>query len=477
MAKPFINEDFMLTNEVAKKLYKEYAEQQPIFDFHCHLSPKEIAENKRYDNISEVWLHGDHYKWRMMRTLGIDEEYITGEADDKSKFEAWAKTVPHTVGNPLYHWTHLELKRYFGIDTLLNENTSEEIWKEVNSQLQKEELSVRGILKQSNVKVICTTDDPADDLRYHKMIKEDKEMETKVLPAFRPDKALELTRAEFTDYIRRLGTASGFKIDSYDQLLEALNQRAVYFHEQGCRISDHGIEVIPFEECTKEEASEIFEKAIRNGSITPEEERKYKTFTLLYLGRLYASLNWVMQIHVGALRNNNERMFERLGPDTGFDSIHEFELAKPLNRFMNALDKNDELPKMIIYSLNPVHNKIIASAIGNFQSAGVKGKLQLGSGWWYNDQKDGMIRQMTDLGNIGMLSSFVGMLTDSRSFLSFTRHEYFRRILCNMLGSWVEQGELPEDYDLLGSIVEDVSFYNAAHYFGIDAREEHLTEL
>lgn len=464
---PFIHDDFMLNSKAAKTLYHDYAESIPIYDFHCHLSPKEIAENKKFTNISEIWLHGDHYKWRAMRSLGIDEDFVTGNASDEEKFKAWAKSVPFTVGNPLYHWTHLELKRYFGIDRLLNEETSAEVWNDCNALLQSNELTTQSIIAKSNVKVICTTDDPVDDLVYHKQVQENESIKTKVLPAFRPDKALEINRPEFSQYIEKLSSASDREIHSFDNLLQALEGRMHYFHDIGCRVSDHGIQTLPFSPCTIKEASSIFEKGVNGQKVSLEEENKYKTHLLLFLGRKYSELGWVMQIHVGAIRNNNLRMFEKLGADTGYDSIHDFHLSAALNGFFNELDKENELPKTIIYSLNPNHNYTIATALGNFQSGAAKGKMQLGSGWWYNDQKDGMIKQMSDLANIGLLSTFVGMLTDSRSFLSYTRHEYFRRILCDLIGGWVERGEVPHDYKLLGQIVQDISYNNASNYFDI----------
>ncbi|WP_088102805.1 glucuronate isomerase [Halalkalibacter urbisdiaboli] len=465
--KSIIHEDFVLNSEAAKILYHEYAKDMPIFDYHCHLSPKEIAENRAFKNISEIWLHGDHYKWRAMRTLGIDESLITGDADDKTKFQQWAKVVPHTIGNPLYHWTHLELKRYFDVDVIFNEESSEAIWNQCNELLQQDDYTTQKIIERSNVNVICTTDDPVDTLEHHQAIKENTTFETKVLPAFRPDKAYEVQKPEFPEYVAKLAQAASMEINTYDDLLKAIEARANYFHEVGCRISDHGIETIPNEPCTQEEAAAIFAKAMSGQSITKKEEEQYKTATLLFLGRLYHSLNWAMQIHVGAIRNNNKRRFETLGPDTGFDSILDFELARPLNAFLSQLDQDNELPKTILYNLNPVHNYVIGTAIGNFQASGVKGKIQFGSGWWFNDQKDGMIRQMTDLANLGLLSSFVGMLTDSRSFLSYTRHEYFRRILCDIVGGWVESGEAPRDYKLLGSMIQDICYHNADNYFEI----------
>ncbi|MFN7249326.1 MAG: glucuronate isomerase [Anaerobacillus sp.] len=465
--KPFIDDNFILPNESAQILYHEHAKHMPIYDYHCHLSPKEIAENKSFKNITEIWLYGDHYKWRAMRSLGIPEELISGNGEDYDKFKSWAKAVPHTIGNPLYHWTHLELKRYFDTDLLLSEKTADEIWEHTNELLQSPQFSTKKIIENSNVKVICTTDDPTDDLQYHHAIKDDKQFQTKVLPTFRPDKAVELTRPDFNDYIEKLSSVTEIEISSYEHLLAAIDNRAHYFHEAGCRLSDHGIQTLPYEPCTFEEAANIFLKARQGLTVTEQEEMKYKTYTLLFLGRLYASLGWTMQLHIGAIRNNNERMFAKLGPDTGFDSIHDFSLARQLNGFLNELDKTNELPKMIIYTLNPIHNYVIATACGNFQSGAGKGKIQFGSGWWFVDQKEGMLQQMTDLANLGLLSTFVGMLTDSRSFLSYTRHEYFRRVLCQLVGGWVEKGEAPADYELLGSMIKDICYNNANSYFQI----------
>ncbi len=465
--KPFITEDFMLQTEAAKILYHEYAKDMPIYDYHCHLSPKEIAENKTFKNITEIWLYGDHYKWRAMRSLGISEEFISGNGSDYDKFKEWSKAVPYTIGNPLYHWTHLELKRYFQTDLLLNEQTSDEVWNHCNELLQSEDFTVQKIIEKSMVNVICTTDDPTDDLQYHKLIKENASFQTKVLPTFRPDKAVEITRPDFNTYVNKLAEVSNVDILTYQDLLSAIEDRAQYFHELGCRISDHGIQTLPFEPCTLEEASTIFAKARNGETVSHEEEMKYKTHTLLFLGRLYNSLGWAMQLHIGAIRNNNQRMFSKLGPDTGFDSVHDYSLAKQLNGFFNELDKDNQLPKTIIYSLNPVHNYVIATACGNFQSGQGKGKMQFGSGWWFQDQKEGMLNQMTDLANLGLLSTFIGMLTDSRSFLSYTRHEYFRRILCQLVGGWVENGEAPADYKLLGSIIQDICYNNANNYFEI----------
>ncbi|RKL68161.1 glucuronate isomerase [Salipaludibacillus neizhouensis] len=473
MTKPFIHDDFMLQNEVGKKLYHEYAKDMPIFDFHCHLSPKEISENHQFSNISEIWLHGDHYKWRAMRTVGVPEDIVTGrEATDEEKFAAWAKTVPYTIGNPLYHWTHLELKSYFGIEDLLNEDTSKQIWTEANKQLQGTELTTHSILKRSNVKGICTTDDPIDDLRYHKQIAENPAIDTKVLPTFRPDKAIEIQQPGFNDYITKLAAAAEMEIATYDDVLTALEKRMNAFDEVGCVVSDHGIQTLPFAPATKEEAATIFKKKLSQEELSHEEVEKYRTYTMTFLGKQYSQRQWVMQLHLGAIRNNNQRMFEKLGPDTGFDSMYDYDMAGSLNGFFNELDQTDDLPKTIVYNLNPIHNEVIATAIGNFQSSGVKGKIQFGSGWWFNDQKTGMVKQMTDLANHGLLSLFVGMLTDSRSFLSYTRHEYFRRILCNLIGEWVELGEVPEDYSLLGNMVQDICFHNANEFFGVGLQHQ-----
>lgn len=463
-----IEEDFLLQNESAKVLYHEYSKSMPIIDYHCHLSPKEIAENKSFDNISELWLAGDHYKWRAMRYFGIEEDYITGKASNYEKFQAWAKVLPYSIGNPLYHWSQLELKRYFQIDTALNEDTCDEIWNICNEKLKHKEYTAQGFIAKSNVEMIGTTDDPLDDLEYHSMIKENSEIKTKVLPSFRPDSLLEINQESFLSYIRNLGKKTNTSITDYEIFLKAIRKRIDYFHQKGCRIADHGLEELPYEECTLGEVSRIFLAKLEGATISKQEEIKFKTYTFLYLGQLYSSLGWVMQLHIGAKRNNNNRMFQSLGANTGYDSINDFTLARPLNQFLNSLDKDNQLPKTILYSLNPNHGPIIASAAGNFQAAGVKGKIQSGAAWWFNDHKDGMRNQMKDLANIGILSTFIGMLTDSRSFLSYTRHEYFRRILCNLLGNWIENGEVPKDYDFIGKLVQDISYFNAKNYFEIN---------
>lgn len=466
--KPFMDENFILNNETAQTLYHHYAKEMPIYDYHCHLNPKEIAENKRYRNITEIWLGGDHYKWRAMRSNGVPEKYITGDAPDKEKFLKWAETMPQCIGNPLYHWTHLELKRYFGIDKLLSPETAEEIWEACNAKLQQDEFTARSLILRSNVKVICTTDDPADTLEYHQAIANDPSFTVKVLPAFRPDKSFNIEKDGFREWLNKLGEVTNTTITDFEALKTALTQRLEFFHQTGCRISDHALDPIYYKEGSDAEASAILKKALNGGELSEIEIQKYKTSVLVFLGKEYARLGWVMQLHLGTIRNNNQRMMKLLGPDTGFDAIADYTIAEPLTKFLSALDENDQLPKTILYCLNPRDNELLGTIMGCFQGGGIPGKIQFGSGWWFNDQKDGMIRQMIALSNLGLLSRFVGMLTDSRSFLSYTRHEYFRRILCNLIGEWVEAGEAPNDLNLLGKIVQDISFNNAKNYFGIE---------
>jgi len=466
--KPFLNEDFLLSNETAVKLYHEYAARQPIIDYHCHLSQSDILENRSYENLTQVWLYGDHYKWRAMRANGVEEKYVTGGegVSDYDRFLAWAKTVPATIGNPLYHWSHLELRRYFGIEELLNEKNAPIIWEKANAKLrQPEGFRVRDFIVRSGVEVICTTDDPADTLEDHLRIRELPDFDVKVLPSYRPDKALEIARATFLPWIGRLESVIGSKVEGYEDLLSALEARAEFFHEVGCRVSDHALDVVAFAEATKEEAAAVFAKARAGETISLEEERKYKTFTMLFLGRIYNRLGWTMQLHMNASRNNNSRMFAKLGPDTGYDSIGDSNVGAALVPLFDAWEREGELPRTIVYSLNPTHLYVLGSAIGSFQGGGIPGKMQLGSAWWFNDTKDGMLEQLRALANLGVLGRFVGMLTDSRSFLSYTRHEYFRRILCNLLGEWAENGEAPLDMDLLGGLVQDISYRNAKEYF------------
>ncbi len=463
----FITEDFLLETEPAKKLYHEYAKDLPIIDYHCHLTPDQIAEDTKFDNLTQMWLYGDHYKWRAMRTCGVDEKYITGDADDWEKFKAWAETVPKTLRNPLYHWTHLELKRPFGIsDRLLNGDTAEDIWNECNEKLAADEFSTNGIINQMNVEVICTTDDPTDSLEHHQKIRRDSSYKVKVYPTFRPDKGMAVDQPEiFTKWVEKLSEVTDIQIDNLADFLTAIRKRHDYFAALGCRLSDHGIEEIYADDYTGKEVETIFQKVMSGKSITNEEIRKFKSAMLYEFGVMDHEKGWVQQYHIGALRNTNTRMYNKLGPDTGFDSIGDFEMARPMAKFFDSLDKDNKLTKTIIYNLNPRDNELIATMIGNFQDGSVPGKMQFGSGWWFLDQKDGIEKQLETLSNMGCLSQFVGMLTDSRSFLSFPRHEYFRRVLCNVLGGEMERGVLPGDFELVGGLVKDVSYYNATRYF------------
>ena len=448
----FINDNFMLKTEAARKLYAA-VKDLPIIDYHCHLSPKMIAEDYKFRNAFDLFLGGDHYKWRQMRTNGIDEEYITGGADEYEKFKAFARTMPYLIGNPLYHWTHLELKRYFDIDETLSEDSCERLWNKVNECLAKPEYSARNLIKRSNVEIICTTDDPADTLEYHAAL---KNFSTKILPTFRPDKAVEIGKETFLPYIKAIG------ISSYDQLEKWIVERISYFDSFGCRLSDHALEYVPF---AIGDARAAFDKKLAGEELTAEEIDAFKTAILKVCAREYTRLGWTMQLHIGALRNNNRRMYEKLGADTGFDSINDLCIAEKLSAFLDNLEYDDCLPKTILYTLNPKDNYVLGTMLGNFQKAPTVGKIQFGSGWWFNDQRDGMEAQMRALGNLGMLSRFVGMLTDSRSFVSYPRHEYFRRIMCNLIGGWVEDGEYPADYDTLTKIVQGIAYYNAKNYF------------
>lgn len=462
-----MNENFLLSNETAINLYNNYAKDMPIIDYHCHLNPKEIFENKKFKNITEVWLYGDHYKWRAMRSNGIDEKYITGDAEDYEKFMAWAKTLPMAIGNPLYHWTHLELQRYFGVYEILNEKTAPYIWNKVNKMLNDEGFGARDLIIKSNVKALCTTDDPTDSLEYHLKLKKDKDFNVKVLPTLRPDKGLQINIGGFIPWIEKLSKVSEKNIESYDDFLEALESRVRFFHSVGCRISDHGLDSITYAEASKEEITNIFSRALKGESLNSEEVSKYKTYTLQFLGRLYSQLGWTMQLHIGATRNNNTKMFRKIGADTGFDSINDEKVAYSLSKFLDSLEVDNYLPKTILYTLNPKDNYVLSTMIGNFQGTEIPGKIQFGAAWWFLDNKEGMVEQMKVLANTGLLGRFVGMLTDSRSFLSYTRHEYFRRILCNLLGEWVENGEVPEDMELLGDIIKGICYNNARDYFAI----------
>ncbi|GHA74822.1 glucuronate isomerase [Pontibacter akesuensis] len=462
----FLDDNFLLQTETAQQLYHAHAKHMPIIDYHCHLSPKDIAEDRRFKNLTEIWLEGDHYKWRAMRTNGIPEKYCTGDADDYAKFEKWAQTVPYTVRNPLYHWTHMELKKPFGIEKILKPETAREIYDDCTAMLQTNAFSVRGILQKMNVEIICTTDDPIDSLEYHQKIKADN-FGVQVLPTFRADKAMAIELPEvFLPYLQKLEEASGVSIGTFQQLLDALKQRHDFFHELGGRLSDHGLETIYAEEYTEAEVKAIFEKALNKQQLSQEEVLKFKSAMLVELALLDHAKGWTQQFHLGALRNNNTRMMRELGPDTGFDSIGDFDVARPLSRFMDKLDNSDQLAKTILYNLNPSQNELYATMIGNFNDGSTPGKIQFGSAWWFLDQKDGMEKQMNALSNMGLLSRFVGMLTDSRSFLSYPRHEYFRRILCNLIGNDVESGELPaSEMEWYGQMVENICYNNAKNYF------------
>jgi glucuronate isomerase len=466
--KKFMDENFLLQTETAQKLYHQHAAKMPIFDYHCHIPPNEIAEDKQFENMAQIWLYGDHYKWRAMRANGVDERFCTGDASDWEKFEKWAETVPNTLRNPLYHWTHLELQRFFGIDKLLNPSTAKEIWDECNAKLQTPEYSVKNIIRMANVHTICTTDDPVDSLEYHRQIKESG-FEVSVLPAWRPDKAMAVENTEtFNQYVDKLAEVSGISIDSFTSFMDVIENRHRFFHENGCRLSDHGLETAIAEKYTEKEIRDIFEKIRGGNDLTFEEIQKFKSCMLYEFGIMDHSRGWTQQFHLGALRNNSTRLFKQLGPDTGLDSIGDFEVARPLSKFLDKLDMENKLAKTILYNLNPRDNELIATMIGNFQDGSVPGKMQFGSGWWFLDQKDGMEKQMNVLSNLGLLSRFVGMLTDSRSFLSYPRHEYFRRTLCNLIGNDVENGEIPNDMELLGQMVENICFNNAKAYFNFE---------
>jgi len=463
--KTFMDKDFLLSNPTAAKLYHEYAEVTPILDYHCHINPKEIAEDRKFDNITQVWLGGDHYKWRFMRSCGVDEKYITGDASDKEKFLKWAEVLGKAIGNPLYHWSHLELQRYFDFHKPLNKSTAEEAWEVCNKALASDDMSARNIIRRSNVTLLCTTDDPVDDLQYHKAIAEDETFDVQVLPAWRPDKAMNLEKESYLDYLSQLSAVSGITIKSFKDLKDALIKRMDYFVSMGCSVSDHGLEYVMYQPGTEEQIEKIFTKRLAGQLPSRGEELTFKTEFLLFVCREYAKRNWVLQLHYGVKRDNNVKMFNRLGPDTGYDCIKNETSAAELADFLNALEITDSLPKTIIYSLNPVDNAYIGTILGCFQNSEAVAKIQQGSAWWFNDHKIGMQDQMASFASLGNLSGFVGMLTDSRSFLSYTRHEYFRRILCNYIGTLVENGEFPEDYEILGEIVKDISYYNAVRYF------------
>ena len=460
----FINDDFLLSTKTARKLFNKYAADEPIFDYHCHIPPKDIAENRQFNNLFEIWLEGDHYKWRAMRSNGVAEKFCTGNAAPEEKFKAWAKTVPHTLRNPLYHWTHLELKRYFGITDLLNEKSAAKIWKTANAQLAKPGFSTQGILKKMNVKVVCTTDDPVDKLEHHRAFAKSGHP-TKMLPAFRPDKALTINSpASFNKWAEQLAAAANVDISSFSAFLSALEKRHEYFHAQGCRLSDHGLNHCFADFCSEKVAAEIFNKVRKNKTISALEHSQFASFMMVYFGHLDAKRGWTKQLHLGALRSNNTRLLKQIGPDTGFDSIGDFPQTQTLAAYLDRLDSENSLPKTIIYNLNPADNYAFATMIGNFQDGTIPGKIQYGSGWWFLDQKEGMEWQINALSNLGLLSRFVGMITDSRSFMSYPRHEYFRRTLCNLIGRDIKAGLIPDDESLVGPMIKNICYANARNY-------------
>ncbi len=463
----FLDENFLLQTETAKRLYHDFARELPIIDYHCHLPPEDIANDRQFENLTKIWLDGDHYKWRAMRANGVSEKYITGDGSDFDKFQKWAETVPYTMRNPLYHWTHMELKNPFGIATLLSKQSAREIYDRCTDMLQTPEFSVRGILKKMKVEVICTTDDPADNLKHHKKIQAD-DFGISVYPTFRADKALAVDTPQFLDYLKKLEAAAGMSIENFQQLLDALQKQHDYFAALGCRLSDHGLETIYAENFKEADVAATFAKVLGGKAIATDEVLHYKSCLLVHLAIMDHAKGWTQQFHLGAQRNNNSRMLREIGPDSGFDSMGEFEVAKPLARFLDSLDDKNKLAKTILYNMNPSQNEVFATMAGNFNDGTVPGKVQFGSAWWFLDQKDGMEKQINTLSNLGLLSRFVGMLTDSRSFLSYPRHEYFRRILCNLLGNDVENGELPQDIAWLGQMVANISYYNAKSYFNFN---------
>lgn len=467
--KNFLDENFLLSNKTAEKLYHSYAKQMPIIDYHCHLLPQQIAEDHQFKNITEAWLSGDHYKWRAMRTNGIDEAFCTGNKPDQEKFQEWAKTVPYTLRNPLYHWTHLELSRYFGINKILNQDSAAAIYEESTALIQKPEFSVKNLLRKMNVALVCTTDDPIDDLAFHEKIKNDG-FEIPILPAFRPDNAMNVASPEkFNQYVKKLQAVTNISISSFDDYLYALQNRHDFFAEAGCGVSDHGLEEIYAEDFTGSEIDTIFDKIHGGKELNEIEQKKFKSAMLIHFAEWDHEKGWAQQFHLGALRNNNSRMLQQLGPDTGWDSIGDFSQGRALSKFLGKLDSDNKLAKTILYNLNPADNELMATMIGNFNDGSMPGKIQYGAAWWFLDQKDGMVKQMNALSNMGLLSRFVGMLTDSRSFLSFPRHEYFRRLLCNLFGEEIERGELPNDEEWIGKVIQDICYRNARNYFNLQA--------
>ncbi len=466
--KAFMDENFLLSTPTAQKLFHDYAEKTPVLDYHCHINPKEIAQDRKFDNITQVWLGGDHYKWRFMRSCGVDEHFITGDASDKEKFFKWAEVLGKAIGNPLYHWSHLELQRYFGYHGTLNKNTAEEVWNLCNAKLAEPSMSVRNLIRQSNVTLICTTDDPVDSLEWHDAIAADDTFDVQVLPAWRPDKAMNIEKPEYLDYLKTLSSVSGVSIAAFSDLKKALQTRMDFFASRKCCVSDHALEYVMYAPATDAEIEAIFAKRLSGAPVSREEELQFKTAFMLFVGREYNRRGWVMQLHYGCKRDNNRLMYDKLGPDTGYDCINNYAPSAQMADFLNALIETNELPKTILYSLNPNDNEAIGTILGCFQDSTAVAKIQQGSAWWFNDHKIGMKNQMLSLANLGNLSGFVGMLTDSRSFLSYTRHEYFRRILCDLIGDLVENGEFPYDEAALSEIVRDISYYNAVRYFGFN---------
>ncbi len=465
--RPFMDEDFLLTSEPAKKLFHGYAEKMPIYDYHCHISPKLIWENYQFQNIGELMLGGDHYKWRVMLSNGVDDKYIRGDGSWFEKWMAFAASLKYCIGNPMFHWTHLELRRVFGIYDILSEKTAEDIWNRANALLATEEYRCRGLIERFGVKLICTTDDPIDDLEYHRLIAGEGKCSFKVYPAWRPDKLINIDRGIFDEYMVALSRASGIECKSLESMLQAVEKRLDYFHARGSRLSDHALDTVPSGVPSKEIAAVAFNKAITGQSLTEMEIQSYKSYILVELARMYKERGWAQQYHIGAMRNANPRMFEKYGPDVGFDSIDDTCIAENLARLLAAEERSGNLPKTILYCLHPKDNYVLGTMLGNFQGDGIPGKLQFGSGWWFCDQIYGMRDQMQTLASLGLLGRFVGMLTDSRSFISYPRHEYFRRVLCNLIGSWVENGELPADYETLGELVQGICYNNAVEYFGM----------
>lgn len=466
--KKFMDKDFLLTTKTAKEIFRRGAEKAPIFDWHCHLSPKEIYENKQPADIAELWLSADHYKWRVMRSCGVSEDYITGQKSGYEKFKAFASCLPYCIGNPMYHWTHLELQRYFGVETPLWEKTADEIYQKCNEKIKAGGFTPRELIEKSNVACVCTTDDPADSLEYHGLLRKEKDFKCRVLPAFRPDKALGIELATFIPWITAMEKALRREIHTFSELKAALLERMDLFEKNGCCASDHAFTYVPYAPATDSEIEKIFKKGLIGGTLSNAELDKYRTALMLFLGAEYARRGWVMELHIGPMRNNNRKMFARLGPDAGFDSIDDREIAKGLSGFMDALEVKGNLPKTVLFCLNPKDNYVLGTMLGNFQSSEVPSKIQFGSAWWFNDNYDGMREQMKALSNLGVLGKFVGMVTDSRSFLSYPRHEYFRRILCELVGDLVEEGKYPYDLEFLSQVVADISYYNAARYFGLE---------